>query len=116
MNQISLFHWHLRSFFWELAAVRDSPQRAAGADPALAAALAVLHESDWFFEVLAYRNFAHQSFQVVQVVASRATGKVVAFQLQVTHDSQEWNPEGPGHLRGYWDKMQQFLLELYPPG
>jgi len=115
-DQISLFHWHLRSFFWELAAVRDTLQRAARADPAIAAALAVLHESDWFIEVLAYRNFAHQSFQVVEALVPRASGKVIAFQLQVTHDSQEWNPEGPGHLKSYWDKMQRFLLGLYPPG
>src|SRR5665213_567744 len=63
-DQTSLFHWHLHGFFWELVAVRDTLQRAAGADPAIAAALAELHQSNWFKEVLEYRNFAHQSFQV----------------------------------------------------
>jgi len=55
-------------------------------------------------------------FRLVEVVALRATGKVVAFQLQITRDGQEWNPEGPGHLQSYWNKMQQFLLGRFPPG
>lgn len=92
-NTLNAFHWHLRAFFWELVGAFDatllwanarfglgSPERnvkwgtvrespaSINADKWLdkKAVLENAWESDWFFEVREYRNFAHRSFLLIQ--------------------------------------------------
>src|ERR1035437_4481572 len=50
-NQVMLFHWHLRSFFWELVAARDSLRRDMKAASTLETALQALDNTTWFKEV-----------------------------------------------------------------
>src|SRR5215472_9921557 len=74
-EQVSFFHFHLRGFFWEMTAARDSIRRDAKKDGRIRSELDALDESDWFSEVSLYRNFAHQSFHIVEAV--KKDGKVL---------------------------------------
>jgi hypothetical protein len=100
-DQIMLFHWHLRGFFWELVAVRDSVRRDAKTDKAIQKALQALEAAKWFREVNEYRNFAHQSFHIVEVlfVANRAR----YFQMRLR------DGDGLSHLTEYLNEMRKFF-------
>jgi hypothetical protein len=113
-EQQKLFHWHLRAFFWELIAVRDSLNREAPNDPVIDAAIKSLNAEQWFQEVTAYRNFAHQSFHVVEYVVPVKTGKAIAYQLQGTGPNHKYSADGPGQIRRYWDEMEKFLTGVFP--
>jgi hypothetical protein len=107
-NQVMLFHWHLRSFFWELVAVRDSLRRDMKAASTLETALQALDNTTWFREVNEYRNFAHQSFHIVEVARRNATNRAVAFQMQLR------TGDGLSHLKDYWSEMETFFKTIYP--
>ncbi|MGD0014437.1 MAG: hypothetical protein ABSD56_08450 [Bryobacteraceae bacterium] len=113
-DKVELFHWHLRSFFWEMVAVRDSLKRAARTDRRIEEALHNLDDQQWFQEVSAYRNFAHESFHVVEAAVSARTGRAVVFQLQCAIQSQTYMADGLALLRDYWKKMERFLKALFP--
>ena len=87
-DQVELFHWHLRGFFWEMEAARDSLNREAKTDPMIKAAVDILNDQQWFKEAVAYRNFVHESFHVAEVAIPVKTGKAPAFQLRRTIPSQ----------------------------
>jgi hypothetical protein len=97
-RQLNALHCHIRGFFWELASVFDAilfwanqrfelglPERdvlwsnvakekATIDGPTWARTKAVLKttwESDWFFEVREYRNFAHRSFLLLTAQSKR---------------------------------------------
>ena len=106
-EQVMLFHWHLRGFFWEVVAVRDSMRHEPKTNSAIWAALRALEGAQWFQEVNKYRNFAHESFHVVEVV-HLATGRARAFQMQLKPG------DGLRHLRDYWNEMEQFFKAIYP--
>jgi hypothetical protein len=107
-KQVMLFHWDLRAFFWELVAVRDSVRREARANTQVLAALTSLEGAPWFEEVNEYRNFAHQSFHIVEVAIQSATGRALAFQMQRRPS------DGFTHLTNYWNEMDKFLKTACP--
>lgn len=86
-DQINVFHWHIRAFFWELDAAFDtmlvwcnqkyqlniaeknvtwkevSTRSSAQADwLQKLAILQTAYDSEWFYEVRQYRNFAHRAY------------------------------------------------------
>jgi hypothetical protein len=69
---IELSHWHLRAFWGELVAARDAARRSP--HPEKKREANALDDQAWFQEVNAYRNFAHQSYHLVEVLFSE--GKV----------------------------------------
>jgi len=99
---VELFHWHLRSFFWEMVAVRDSLRREANTDSKIKATVESLNNQQWFKEVLAYRNFTHVSFHVVERFFSHETGKALVFQLQRAILSQTRMGDGMALMKDYW--------------
>jgi hypothetical protein len=105
-NQIALFHWHLRGFFWELIAVRDAMRRDRRTDGNVENQLTSMESSDWFREVKAYRNFAHQSFHLVEVAVR--DGHAIAFQMQLR------DGDGLPYLQMYWNNMRATLMAAYP--
>lgn len=93
-DQLNAFHWHLRAFFWEIVSAFDAmlhwsnrrfelsvkerdvgwdtiekgnAQVDAGTWAKKRSILRTTWESEWFFEVRQYRNFAHRSFLLLQV-------------------------------------------------
>jgi hypothetical protein len=56
-QQMMIFHWCLRSFFWELVAVRHSVRREPKTDTSIWMALNALKAAPWFSEINEYRNF-----------------------------------------------------------
>jgi hypothetical protein len=106
-KQQMLFHWHLRAFFWELVAVRDSLKQESKTSPEIKAALDALEESQWFQEVNDYRNFAHQSFHIVEVAIQTTTNRAMFIQIHGR------DGDAMPHLNGYCEKMKAFLKALY---
>ena len=102
-DQIMLFHWHLRAFFWELVATRDSLRRDPRARSSLLGELKALEDATWFKEVKEYRDFAHQSFQIVEVAKQRPTNRAVAMQMQLRPG------DALSHLNEYWSEMDKVL-------
>jgi len=117
-DQHCLFHWHLRGFFWELVAVRDSLNKGTK-DATIKTAVDALNAAPWFQEISAYRSFAHQSFHVVQVSApvvdrqTGKTGKADVFMLQRTGLNHSAPADGRQQLQSYWDAMERFLKGIF---
>ena len=111
--QVNEFHWHIRGFFWELVSAFDAmlhwsntrfglqlrEQDVRWKKVALASAtidadvwaqkkmtLQSAWESNWFFEVRQYRNFAHRSFLI----------------LQAEYGPHQDDPHGPHRLKFMW--------------
>ena len=75
-------------------------------DPNVENQLGSMESNDWFREVVEYRNFAHQSFHVVEVAFR--DGRALAFQMQLR------DGEGLPQLQMYWNNMRATLMAAYP--
>jgi hypothetical protein len=112
-EQVNAFHWHMRAFFWELVGAFDAmllwsngrfglglnerdgrwstvTSATPTNDPHLWAQKKVIlqaaWESDWFFEIREYRNFAHRSFLILQVeYAPSENDKSAPHHLRLIH-------------------------------
>jgi len=78
LNQI---HWHVRGFFWELCAVKDSLQTAKGPAHADLRTYAESASGEpWIEQVRAYRNHLHQSVYMLEI--AKDGDKMTGLQLQ----------------------------------
>jgi hypothetical protein len=107
------FHFHLRCFFWELYAARDCLEDGGRNTPRLCEAARALWDAQWFKEVAAYRNFAHRSFHVVEVVAPTSGGRPLGFQLQRALRSQAGTLINIEPLERYGRLMHDFLRQTF---
>lgn len=107
------FHWHLRGFFWELLSVRDSLAAGKKDDPKLEKIVEDLNDEQWFKEVSLYRNFAHQSFHVVEAWReNKPDGKLHFVTFQKTGPLDGGPPDGKLRLERYLVAMQTVVKGL----
>lgn len=105
LEEVELFHWHLRAFFWELVAVRDVLKRSRSPLPDLAGKL---DNERWFIEVTAYRNFTHKSLHIVEIMM--VDNNPLAIQIQPALEGQS-HEDGIPQLERYWQNMNRFTEE-----
>ena len=133
--EVNAFHRHLRSFLWELVASFDtilqwaSQEYQLGVDEHLVtftalpttagrnqqewdkkrALLEQAWNSAWYFEVRAYRNFAHRAFANVLAVIVRepAGDRAIHVDLLPVRKGQPEHVPIQDHLTSYLEKMQQ---------
>ncbi len=137
-------HWHLRGFLWEMVATFDTmlqcvnqkyelglsaedvkwkniPMRAGKNQHEWNKKYALLksaYESEWFFEVRAYRNYAHWAFNFFQVAYSEhkevesVIRKMHAAKLLPVREGQTYL-QPIEQLTNYWLEMQKLGKELF---
>lgn len=136
-DQINQIHWHLRSFFWELVGVFDLMLQWAnesfqlGLDEhrvtwstlpeqsginqdvwtRLRSVLSDAWESEWYFEVRTYRNFAHRSFlHLTAIVPKRGNPELM---LEHAREGQVYYEDVRKHLPKYLDAMRRLGEEVF---
>jgi len=141
-GEVNSFHRHLRSFLWELVASFDTMLQWANQEYQLGvqehvvrfaelptragknqgewdrkyALLEGVWNSDWYFEVRAYRNFAHRAFGNVQTAIVREPGgdrALVAHLFPVRKGQREYVPIQE-HLSSYLENMRRLGLAFFP--
>lgn len=137
-GEVNLFHRHLRAFLWELVAVFDTMLHWANQKyqlgvkeehlvkfptlPLMAgtdqndwdkkyALLESVWNSDWYFEVRAYRNFGHRAFLNVQT-AIAGDHALMARLFPVREGQPEYVPIQE-HLSAYLENMRQLGSALF---
>ena len=75
-------------------------------------------DSDWYFEVRAYRNFAHRAFNNVQaVILKEATGdRAMHVDLFPVREGQRAHVPIQEQLTLYLEKMREIGLAVLPTG
>jgi hypothetical protein len=141
-GEVNSLHRHLRSFLWELVASFDTILQWANQEYRLGleehavrfsklpttagknqgewdrryALLEGVWNSDWYFEVRAYRNFAHRAFENVQAAIVREAGgdrALVVHLFPVRKGQREYVPIQE-HLSAYLENMRQFGVAFFP--
>lgn len=138
-DDINMFNWHLRSFFWELIATFDTLLQWANKKFELGVnekdvcwknikqnsndnqtddwkriyqLLKNAWDSDWLFEVNGYRNFAHRNF--LNNVSAHAEKKMIHFSLLPVREGQnEFRPINE-QLNNYGLKMTELVNLILP--
>jgi len=113
-GDVNRFHWHLRAFFWEVVGemdllrvvVRRSPK---GVRAKLMSNWQQAHNSQWYSEVAAYRNFAHQSGLFVQCSYGGPSGELEALWLQPAIMGQPPNYDLVAQLSTYLENLGKLL-------
>jgi hypothetical protein len=80
-GQVNRYHWHLRAFFWELYAVSDVLYGERKRLPILRRVYSRLLKEAWFEEIKAFRDHAHYSSHMLELVRAPAGGKLVTVAL-----------------------------------
>lgn len=141
-DEVNSFHRHLRSFLWELVASFDTMLQWANQAYQLGvqehlvhfprlpttagknqgewdrqyALLEGVYNSDWYFDVRAYRNFAHRAFGNVQTAIVKEAGgdrALIAHLFPVRKGQHEYVPIQE-HLSSYLENVRRLGLALFP--
>jgi hypothetical protein len=124
------FGWHLRAFFWEMVATFETMQncakqrsKKANKDQAewykKSALLESAWQSEWYFEIEQYRNFAHQAFLFVQCdYSEHKEANAVKYKLNITsllpaREGQQQCMDILEHLSSYWEKMRDLGANIF---
>lgn len=145
-SEVNQFHWHVRAFFWELIATYDTILQWANQryelglpegdvkwaeitrrlDEAKKDQLEWKHKyalledawnSDWFFEVRQYRNFAHRAFMFIQAEYDNYYGKdkpkLKKICLPPARVGQREYVDLATHISEYLDKMSVLGKKIF---
>ena len=137
-DELNRFHWQLRAFFWELVAtfdtvlhwvnqklglsiherdvrwekVKDEAKKQNKRSKELGA-LKTAYDSEWFFEVGQYRNFAHRAFLFVQGEYD-TENKLILLWFLPARVGQRNNYDALARMSDYLDQMRKVLETIFP--
>jgi hypothetical protein len=136
-HDVNRFHWHVRAFFWELVATYDTllhwanqmldlgiSEHKVSRDEVMAQAekqgkyspelqeLTKVYESEWYFEVRQYRNFAHRAFLFIQGEYD-ANNKLVLQWLLPAREGQRENYQALLQLDDYLAQMGNLVQRIF---
>lgn len=130
--------WRTRAFFWELVGAFDMFLQWAndhfqlglsegdvkwskmpntspvdqGEWSKMRAALENAYNSEWYFEIRTYRNYAHRSVLHVQALVPKTSGEAQVFLPHARRD-QPYYEHLPIQMRGYLEHMRLLARELF---
>lgn len=138
-DDINKFYWHLRGFFWELIATFDTLLQWANYSYKLISnekdvtwknikqnanknrtdqwkqtyeSLNDIHESEWFFEVNAYRNFSHRNH--LSSLSAHNEARMLHLSLLPVREGQNQYIPIDVQLNNYGLKMTELVNLILP--
>jgi hypothetical protein len=80
-------------------------------DAKVGSALTTAEASPWFAEVVVYRNFAHESFHIIQGLVPKGSTKAIAFSLEPT--ARGGQQRFFHHLEDYLKQAKLLVQQAY---
>ena len=138
-QEVNQFHWHMRALFWEVVAAFDITLQWANKKYRLGIDEREVHwdsickkakdshkwckefevlkqvwESEWYFEVRGYRNFAHRAFLFVtnEYNEENGTRRLTHIWLEPSRKGQGECVEAMSQIWEYLDRMYKSLTDV----